>query len=128
MENCCEVPIVEKLRSVQIDYRTCVAIQWAEDGSETGHRFIPVGHMMHEAADEIERLRAALYRISKCEDAPEIDATGEWQFGLYCGVEDRFCRDRYDGADFGHVVGVEKALEWAMSEAKAALEQAPNPL
>ena len=53
-----EVPLVEKLRSVPKDYRTCVAIQWAEDGRETGHRFIPVGHMMHEAADEIERLRA----------------------------------------------------------------------
>jgi hypothetical protein len=58
MENCCEVPIVEKLRSVPKDYRTCVAIQWAENGAETGHRFIPVGYMMHEAADEIERLQA----------------------------------------------------------------------
>lgn len=58
MEGCCEVPIVEKLRSVPKDYRTCVAIQWAEDGAETGHRFIPVGYMMHEAADEIERLQA----------------------------------------------------------------------
>lgn len=81
-----------------------------------------------EAANEIERMRAALYRISKCEDAPEIDATGEWQFGLYCGVEDRACRDRYDGADYGHAVGVEKGLEWAMNEAKAALEPAPNPI
>ena len=58
MEGCCEVPIVEKLRSVPKDYRTCVAIQWADNGAETGHRFIPVGYMMHEAADEIERLKA----------------------------------------------------------------------
>jgi hypothetical protein len=56
----CEVPIVEKLRSVPKDYRTCVAIQWSEDGRETGHRFIPVGYMMHESADEIERLRTQL--------------------------------------------------------------------
>lgn len=60
MENCCEVPLIEKLRSIPKDYRTAVAIQWADDGRETGHRFIPVGYMMHEAADEIERLRAAL--------------------------------------------------------------------
>ena len=58
MEGCCEVPIVEKLRSVPKHYRTCVAIQWDDDGRETGHRFIPVGYMMHEAADEIERLQA----------------------------------------------------------------------
>jgi len=57
MKNCCEAPFIEQLRSVPIDYRTCVAIQWATDGSETGHRFIPVGYMMHEAAEQIERLR-----------------------------------------------------------------------
>lgn len=65
---------------------------------------------------------AALKRIANCEDAPDIDATGEWQFGLHCGVEDRDCQDRYDGADFGHAVGVGKGLEWASNEAKAALE------
>jgi hypothetical protein len=58
--NAQEVPLVEKLRSVPKDYRTCVAIQWSESGSETGHRFIPVGYMMHEAADEIESLREQL--------------------------------------------------------------------
>ena len=65
----------------------------------------------------------ALERITKCEDAPEIDATGECQYGLHCGVEDRNCQDRYQGADFGHAEGVEKALEWASNEAKHALEQ-----
>ena len=69
---------------------------------------------------------AALKRIAACEDAPAIDAEGEWQTGLHCGVEDRNCRDRYDGADYGHTVGVEKALEWASSEAKAALEDMAN--
>ena len=69
---------------------------------------------------------AALERISKCEDAPDIDATGEWQTGLHCGVEDRDCQDRYQGADYGHTVGVEKGLEWASNKAKHALEQMAN--
>ena len=72
-----------------------------------------------------ERLKialAALERIATCEDAPDIDATGEWQFWLHCGVEDRWCQDRYEGADYGHTVGVEKALEWASNEAKNAIE------
>jgi hypothetical protein len=69
---------------------------------------------------------AALERISKCEDAPDIDATGEWQTGLHCGVEDRDCQDRYQGADYGHAVGVEKGLEWASNEAKHALERMAN--
>ena len=69
---------------------------------------------------------AALKRIAACEDAPAIDAEGEWQTGLHCGVEDRNCRDRFDGADYGHTVGVEKALEWASNEAQAALDEMAN--
>ena len=65
----------------------------------------------------------ALKRIAEFEDAPEIDAVGEWQFGLHCGVEDKQCLDRYDGADFGHTVGAERVLEWAGNEAKYALDQ-----
>ena len=45
---------------------------------------------------------AALRRIAECEDAPDINATGDYQFGLYCGVEDRDCQDRYQGAEYGH--------------------------
>lgn len=70
--------------------------------------------------------KAALERIEKCEDAPDIYATGERQTGLYCGVEDRDCQDRYQGADYGHAVGVKKGLEWASNEAKHALEQMAN--
>jgi hypothetical protein len=54
-----EVPLVEQLRSIPKDYRTCRAIQWSDDGRETGHQFIPVGHMMHGAADMIEALQSA---------------------------------------------------------------------
>ena len=58
-QQACEVPLVEQLRSIPKDYRTVRAIQWSDDGRETGHQFIPVGHMMHRAADEIERLKAS---------------------------------------------------------------------
>lgn len=70
---------------------------------------------------ERDGLRAALERIKNCEDSPDIDATGEWQFGLHCGVEDRGCTDRYEAADYGHARGVERALEWAVNEATEAL-------
>lgn len=75
----CEVPLVEQLRSIPEDYRTVRAIQWSEDGRETGHQFIPVGFIMHRAAAEIERLRAA---------RPE----GEAQLAYEKGLEDAACR------------------------------------
>ena len=68
-EQCCEVSLVEKLRSVDIGYRICVTIQWSESGVETGHRFIPVGYMMHEAANAIieleQKLAAAVTELEK---------------------------------------------------------------
>ena len=82
---------------------------------------MPVG-----SGDLLGSMIEALTRIANCTDAPDIDATGDWQKGLHCGVEDRDCRDRYDGADYGHTVGVEKALEWASNEAKHALAMLPN--
>ncbi len=69
----------------------------------------------------IERLSGALKRIANAEDAPEIDPCGEIQFGLYCGVEDRGCSDRYEGADFGFAEGSSRMIDWAINEAKAAI-------
>lgn len=66
-------------------------------------------------------LREAMKRIAQCEDAPDIDPTGETQWGLHCGVEDRGCTGKYDGADYGYTQGVERAIEWAKGEAETAL-------
>ena len=75
------------------------------------------------AALEIEnrKLVEALNRIAGLADAPEIDAEGQIQLGLHCGVEDRACADRYQGANYGYACGVDRALEWARNEAQAAL-------
>jgi hypothetical protein len=73
------------------------------------------------AQAERDRLRAALVRIRDGEDAPDCDLGGERQIGVHCGVEDRGCSDRYEGADYGYAQGVERALEWASNEADAAL-------
>lgn len=74
----------------------------------------------------VRHLLDALKRIAECEDSPDIDIGGGYQFGLHCGVEDRGLRDRYEGADYGYARGVEATLEWASNEAKHALESMPN--
>ena len=73
---------------------------------------------------ELRKALAALHRIAECKDAPAIDPTGECETGLHCGVEDRDCRDRYEGANYGYAQGTERALEWAVNEAKHALSNA----
>lgn len=78
-------------------------------------------------AAQIVALREALSRIHACTDSPDIDVGGEMQIGLHCGVEDRGCRDRYDGADVGWSQGVERTLEWAQNEAAFALNASKPP-
>ena len=76
-----------------------------------------------DQCQEVDRLKEALQRISDGTDAPDIDISGEWQTGLHCGVEDRDCQDRYEGADYGYSQGVERTLEWAGNEADYALKE-----
>lgn len=75
---------------------------------------------------EIFRYRQALKRIAEGIDAPDIDPTGDTEFGLHCGVEDRMASDRYEGANIGYAQGCEAALEWASNEAKHVLENAES--
>lgn len=71
--------------------------------------------------EDVKPLVEALTRIKEATDAPDIDVGGEMQFGLHCGVEDRSCQDRYEGADYGWSQGVERTLEWSHNESNHAL-------
>lgn len=73
------------------------------------------------ALNQRDGYRMALQRIADGKDAPPIDAEGECLTGLKCGVEDRDCQDRYQGAEYGYAQGSEQMLEWAVNEARAAL-------
>ena len=64
MNDACEVPLIEQLRSVPKDYHTTRAIQWSENGTETGHHFIPVGFMMHRAADKLAALQQQVAELT----------------------------------------------------------------
>jgi hypothetical protein len=60
MNNQSEKPIEELLRGIPQDHRICIPFQWAEDGRETGHHYMPVGRHVHQAADKITALREKL--------------------------------------------------------------------
>ena len=56
MENAQKTPLIDLLRGAPLNLRAQWEIQWADDGRPTGHAVSPVGRLMHEAANEIERL------------------------------------------------------------------------
>lgn len=57
-------------------------------------------------------------------DEPQVENTGEWQTGVYCGLEDRDIRDRYQACDYGFEKGAERAIEWAQNVVAAAIAKA----
>ena len=67
-------------------------------------------------------LLAALQAILKGPiDEPQIDLSGEYETGLFCGLEDRDLQaDAYGACRYGFEAGVERALEWAQSIAAEA--------
>ena len=66
-------------------------------------------------------MRAALTAIESFASAPPIDYEIFTGCGLFCGVEDRCCADRYDGAVFGYAIGAESTREWAAGIAHEAI-------
>ena len=75
--NCQQTPLVDLLRSVPKDFRGTWPIQWAEDGSETGHAMSPVGRHAHDAADELEALQRKVEELEKALRALIGRAEGE---------------------------------------------------
>jgi hypothetical protein len=114
-QQACEVPLVEQLRSTPKDYRTVRAIQWSEDGRETGHQFIPVGFMMHRAADEIDRLNAL-------QSSAPASASGELLDAVRFIAD---CAPELNMSNYDHDQVAE--LNSAMCEIYSLLNAAPLP-
>ncbi len=57
-------------------------------------------------------------------DEPQIDLTGDYEKGLFCGLEDVGLQgDGYGACRYGFEAGVERALEWAQGLATDALKK-----
>jgi len=94
----CAVPLQELLRSIPSNHRVCIPFQWAEDGTETGHHFIPVGVYMHAAADRIANHEAALTAAREegarnSQFRPEGDNHHNAMLCPYCNPDNKIVKD-----------------------------------
>jgi len=64
-DKACKTPLIDLLRSVPITHRAEWEIQWAEDGTPTGHAMSPIGKLCHDAADRIAELEATIERVGE---------------------------------------------------------------
>ena len=74
------VPLIERLRRIPKKHKVSIAFQWAEDGTATGYSSIPVGYLMHTAADELAKLREELAEAKVCISNQESMLNGKNEY------------------------------------------------
>lgn len=80
-----------------------------------------------EAAEDSDGLKALKEIAAGPVDEPQIDLTGDYLTGLYCGLEDRdLVDDGYSACDYGFEEGKSRVVEWAQGIAQGAIEPAPQ--
>lgn len=57
---------------------------------------------------------------------PAVECSGDWQTGMFCGLEDRNITDRYEACMFGYEKALEKVEEWILSNIEQAIARAEN--
>ena len=76
-----------------------------------------------QAKNQPDLLEACNNAVQRMEDSP-VQACGEWQTGLFCGLEDRNITDRYDACMHGYEKALERVQEWIIDEIEAAINKA----
>jgi hypothetical protein len=69
-----QVPLTELMLSVPANARLELETDFADDGRCIGHRMIPVGRYMHEAADRIAQLERELAEEKALSDFRHVQA------------------------------------------------------
>uniref|UniRef100_A0A6M3XHA3 Uncharacterized protein n=1 Tax=viral metagenome TaxID=1070528 RepID=A0A6M3XHA3_9ZZZZ len=77
--------------------------------------------LVNELCDIIEAQSEAIEGVLEGMDKPAVRCEGEWQTGMFCGLEDRDITDRYDACVYGYETAIKKVKEWAIGHLEAAL-------
>lgn len=74
-----------------------------------------------------ELVKAPQKAIKTMESAP-VQANGEWETGMFCGLEDRRITDRYEACRYGYDSALEKVQEWIIDELEPTFTKAEEML
>lgn len=78
----------------------------------------------HKLLEEKAAMLEALKRTLENMDKPAVLCEGEWQTGMFCGLEDRGITDRYEACTYGYEQALEKVREWVLDGIEAAIAKA----
>jgi ribosomal protein L37E len=81
--------------------------EWQTSTFEPG---ISYEELKQQRDDLLEACKEALESMEN----PAVLCQGEWQQGLFCGLEDQVITDRYEACMFGYERALEKVREWVL--------------
>ncbi len=108
---------------VNIDNGGAIAMTLASTlkEAEANARLIAAAPKTKQQRDDLlEALKKALKNM----DGDAVQCNGEWQSGLFCGLEDMDITDRYDACMHGYNKALDKVQEWVLCGFEEAIEEA----
>jgi hypothetical protein len=63
----------------------------------------------------------ALESVQSGMESDAVLCSGEWQTGMFCGLEDKGIQDRYEACEYGYNVALDRVADWATGGVKSAL-------
>lgn len=92
--------------------------------NEAGHQLVKANaeFIVRACNAHKDLLDACENAVKQMGDAP-VQGCGEWQRGLFCGLEDMEITDRYAACRYGYDKALSKVQEWIIEEIEAAIEK-----
>ena len=76
------------------------------------------------ACNNFPALLAELQTALKDMESDPVQCVGDWERGLFCGLEDRGINDVYEACRHGYEAALEKVNEWVLCSFEAAIAAA----
>lgn len=67
-------------------------------------------------------LKKAITKAIDKMDCPAVSNQGEWQTGMFCGLEDRSINDRYEACLYGYEQAIARVQEWVIDDIQETLK------
>ncbi len=114
------------------DNKTYFYVNCLQCGTETNHfetkaKASTAWETRADDWDELIEQRDEL--LKACKKAVEnmeqdaVQANGEWQTGMFCGLEDRNITDRYDACMYGYNNALKKVQEWVIGAIEEGISE-----
>lgn len=89
-----------------------------EDGRKANARRLVACWNAHDM------LVGELKGVLKSMDCDAIQCNGDWQTGMFCGLEDRNITDIYDACMYGYEMALKRVREWVLDGLEEAIAEA----